>query len=169
MSNNNGNNSGFTNAPTWTEIGLRKTAIVNQEVSSIQAARLSLANQTAQQNHQVQQNLQQQLQQSENANQYYKALLCKPLAEIAAQHSQFKEAYDAQQLIIADWMVSQKAYKELAIQFGAQLGKSKDEVFSEGLAKKIDVLKDRHNPDHFTNAKDKELIVEKKEIIKAKL
>jgi hypothetical protein len=153
--------------------GLRKEAMIQQEIANIQSARLQIAqnsnNENSQKNKVEIQSLRKNLNEARNASQYYRALLCKPLAEIAAEHSQFKEAYDAQQLIIADWMVSQKAFKELAIQFGAQLGKSKDKVIEEGLSKKIDVLEDKHNPDNNTNVGDSDRIGPYKEKLISKI
>ena len=52
---------------------------------------------------------------------YYQKLLTKPMAEIAQANRSFKEAYEAQMELLADWMVSQKALKELAIQFGIEM------------------------------------------------
>ena len=59
---------------------------------------------------------------------YYQKLLTKPMAEIAQANRSFKEAYEAQMELLADWMVSQKAFKELAIQFGIEKGLTPDEV-----------------------------------------
>ena len=43
------------------------------------------------------------------------ALLAKPMAEIAAKNGRFRETYDKQQEMLADWIVSQRAFKELAM------------------------------------------------------
>ena len=53
---------------------------------------------------------------------------------------------------IADWIVSQKAFKELAMEYGSQLGFSPKEVGQLGMAKKMDVLNCKHDPSHGTNA-----------------
>lgn len=85
---------------------------------------------------------------------YYKNLLSRPMHEIAAKNGNFKKTYEEQQRLMAEWMVSQKAFKELAIQFGQKLGKTPQEVIKEGLDKKIDVLENRHDKEHNSNADD---------------
>jgi hypothetical protein len=88
----------------------------------------------------------------------YKQLLCKPMLEIAQQNGNFKETYDKQMQIMADWMVSQKAFKELAIQFGFDKGLKPDQVIEMGLDKKIDVLENKHDESHNTNVGDSVII-----------
>lgn len=61
---------------------------------------------------------------------FYKNLLSKPMYEIAAKNNSFRETYDKQREMMAEWMVSQRAFKELAIQFAFDAGKSKEEVLS---------------------------------------
>ena len=85
---------------------------------------------------------------------YYQKLLTKPMAEIAQANRSFKETYEAQMDLLAEWMVSQKAFKELAIQFGIEKGLTSDEVIKMGLDKKIDVLENRHDVSHNTNVGD---------------
>ena len=85
---------------------------------------------------------------------YYQKLLTKPMAEIAQANRSFKETYEKQMELLADWMVSQKAFKELAIQFGIEKGLNPDQIREMGQAKKIDVLNDAHNESHKTNSKD---------------
>ena len=72
----------------------------------------------------------------------YKALLSKPMEEIAAANGDFKATFEKQQEIIADWIVSQKAFRELAYEFGEKLGLSQDEVRAQVRDKKKDVLND---------------------------
>jgi sulfur carrier protein ThiS len=60
----------------------------------------------------------------------YKALLSKPFAEIASACPEFKPEYEKQHQLLATWMVSQKAFKEVAYGFGALLGKTKEEVIA---------------------------------------
>lgn len=60
-------------------------------------------------------------------------------------------------------MVSQKAFKELSIQFGAEKGLEPNEVIEMGLDKKIDVLEDKNDPSHNTNAGDGTTIAPRKE------
>ena len=83
---------------------------------------------------------------------YYQKLLTKPMAEIAQANRSFKEAYEAQMELLADWMVSQKAFKELAIQFGIEKGLTSDEVHQMGLSKELDVLENKNDPSHKTNS-----------------
>lgn len=45
--------------------------------------------------------------------------------------------------LLADWMVSQKAFKELAIQFGIEKGLTPTEVHQMGLNKELDVLENK--------------------------
>ena len=51
-------------------------------------------------------------------------------------------------------MVSQKAFKELAIQFGIEKGLTPDEIRDMGIKKKSDVLLNNNNPSHKTNSSD---------------
>ena len=83
---------------------------------------------------------------------YYQKLLAKPMAEIAQANRSFKETYEKQMELLADWMVSQKAFKELAIQFGIEKGLTSDEVHQMGLNKELDVLENRNDPSHKTNS-----------------
>lgn len=101
--------------------------------------------------------------------QFYSNLLTKPMAEIAAKHKVFAETYRLQQEILAEWMVSQKAFKELAIEYGTQLGKTPEEVIQTGLDKEIDVLENKHNPEHNTNVGKSTIIGPHVEALKAKL
>lgn len=93
----------------------------------------------------------------------YESLLSQPMHIISEQNSNFKETYEEQQTLLADWMVSQKAFKELAIQFGVEKGFQPSEVIEMGLDKKIDVLEDRNDPSHNTNVGDATLIGNRKE------
>ncbi|RYH68102.1 MAG: hypothetical protein EON54_02880 [Alcaligenaceae bacterium] len=103
-----------------------------------------------------------------NQTQYYKSLLAKPMVEIAEENHDFKAAYEAQMELLADWMVSQKAFKELAIQFGIEKGLTSDEVKKMGQNKKLDVLNDLHDPSHKTNAVDLVSMQEEVERLKIK-
>lgn len=73
----------------------------------------------------------------------YRALLCKPMLEIAKKSGGFKRTYEAQQKILADWVVSQKAFKEVAMQFADKLGISRDEVQKQGIAAEEVILTDQ--------------------------
>ena len=100
-------------------------------------------------------------------NEMYRKLLSRPLAEIANFDHNFKRAYDAQQELLADWMVSQKAFKEIAIKFGLQLGKTKEEVLAEGLATEENVLNNTTVFDN--NAEDSSIISPHIDNLKAKI
>lgn len=93
----------------------------------------------------------------------YENLLSQPMHVIAEKNQNFKETYEEQQTLLADWMVSQKAFKELAIQFGLEKGMDSSEVIEMGLDKKIDVLENRNEPEHNTNAGDGNTIAPRKE------
>lgn len=96
---------------------------------------------------------------------YYKKLLAKPMAEIAAENHQFKETYEQQMELLAGWMVSQKAFKELAIQFGIEKGLTSDEVVEMGKNKKMDVLENKHEEQHNTNVSDSLFLVDRKDVL----
>ena len=102
-------------------------------------------------------------------NEYYSRLLAKPMAEIAAENHKFKETYEKQMELLADWMVSQKAFKELAIQFGIEKGLTPDEVIEMGKNKKIDVLENKHDVSHNTNVGDSVYIGPRVEKLKSKI
>ena len=102
-------------------------------------------------------------------NEYYSRLLAKPMAEIAAENHKFKETYEKQMELLADWMVSQKAFKELAIQFGIEKGLTPDEVIEMGKNKEIDVLENKHDVSHNTNVGDSVYIGPRVEKLKSKI
>lgn len=81
---------------------------------------------------------------------YYRQLLSKPMEEIAAANDDFKATFEKQQEIIADWIVSQKAFRELAYEFGEKLGLSQDEIVEHVREAKKDVL--TNNTKHSNNA-----------------
>ena len=54
--------------------------------------------------------------------------------------------------LLSNWMVSQKAFKELAIQYGNKFGIQPEEVIAQGKSLKQHVLKGENNPSHNTNA-----------------
>lgn len=75
---------------------------------------------------------------------YYEALLAQPLHVIASsllnKISSFSENYEKEELVLADWIASQKAFKEVAMKYGELAGKSADEIHREGTAAKVTVL-----------------------------
>ncbi|MDP2159940.1 MAG: hypothetical protein Q8K02_05630 [Flavobacterium sp.] len=84
--------------------------------------------------------LQAKLSDAEKEIEYYKSLLTKPMHEIANANGDFKKTYQEQQTILGEWMVSQRAFKELAIQLGIEAGRTKEDVIEEGLSNDIKVL-----------------------------
>lgn len=60
--------------------------------------------------------------------QFFENLLSLPMKEIAEKNDKFKETYEAQQLFLAKWILSQKAFAETAMQIGVEAGKTTDEV-----------------------------------------
>lgn len=98
---------------------------------------------------------------------YYQKLLAKPMDEIAKANRSFKETYEAQMELLADWMVSQKAFKELAIQFGIEKRLTPDEIRDMVIKKRSDVLLNNNNPSHKTNSSD--LTTMQEEVNKLKL
>lgn len=69
---------------------------------------------------------------------YYKSLLSKPMLEIAKKDKHFKKTYEKQQAILAKFIIENSAMKELAQEYGLELGKS-DEDFSQNL----DIARDK--------------------------
>ncbi len=101
---------------------------------------------------------------AQQVSQEYEALLSKPFHEIAQKNGNFKVAYEQQMEFLAEWMVSQKAFKELAIEFGFDAhGYTPQQVIEMGLDKSIDVLEDRHDPSHNTIVGDSTIIGPRKE------
>jgi hypothetical protein len=92
-----------------------------------------------------------------------------PLAEIAERNSDFRQNYEELMTHLAEWMVSQKAFKELAIQFGLEKALTLDEVIAKGDAKKFDVLENKHPPEHGSNAEGIPIIKEKTQVLKKRL
>ncbi|MBU9312923.1 hypothetical protein [Burkholderia multivorans] len=74
---------------------------------------------------------------------FYKDLLAKPFAEIAAHDGRFRETYEKQQEMLADWIASQRAFRELAMKYGKLAGKTPEEIKAEGLATEAIILTDQ--------------------------
>lgn len=72
-----------------------------------------------------------QLEEKEKEIQRYKDLLAKPMIEIAEQSGAFKETYEEQQNLLAKWIVSQRAFKDIAMKYGQMAGKTPEEIQSE--------------------------------------
>lgn len=62
-----------------------------------------------------------------------------------------KAELEKQRQSLADWIVSQKAFKELAIRLGAQQGLSVQEVFKQGRDLALDVLDNKNEKAHNTS------------------
>lgn len=71
---------------------------------------------------------------------FYKDMLAKPFAEIAAQDGRFRDNYEKQQEMLADWIASQRAFRELAMKYGKLAGKTPEEIKAEGLATEAIIL-----------------------------
>ena len=69
-----------------------------------------------------------QLDRSLNELREYEELLARPLHEIAARHGTFRERYDEQQTLLAEWMVSQNTFRSLTKEYGKRLGLSDGEM-----------------------------------------
>lgn len=70
--------------------------------------------------------------------QEYDELLARPLHEIAAKHGAFRERWEEQQALLAKWIVSQRAFKDLAMKYGTQAGKTPEEIQNE-----LDIARDK--------------------------
>jgi len=129
--------------------------------NSIQAKNNSLNSQINQQDEKIKK-LEQQVE-------YYRQLLCKPLGAIAENNDNFKKNYEEQMETMADWMVSQKAFKELAIEFGLEKGLKLEGIIQMGNKKELDVLNDKHDPSHNTNVGDSTIIGPRRNNLIAKI
>ena len=98
----------------------------------------------------------------EQERDFYKDLLAKPFAEIAAQDGRFRDNYEKQQEMLADWVASQRAFKELAMKFGQQLGKSREEIISDAKSAKDIVLNDQSEFGNNLNPAEKLALKRKK-------
>lgn len=129
--------------------------------NSIQAKNNSLNGQINQQAEKIKK-LEQQVE-------YYRQLLCKPLSAIAENNDNFKKNYEEQMETMADWMVSQKAFKELAIEFGLEKGLKLEGIIQMGNKKELDVLNNKHDPSHNTNVGDSTIIGPRRNNLIAKI
>ncbi len=81
-------------------------------------------------------------------------LLNQPSNIIAQYHQGFSETYIKDKEILANWMVWQKAFQEVAIQLGSELGLSQQEVIEKAKANYSLVLTNSNDPSHDTNSAD---------------
>lgn len=73
-------------------------------------------------------NLQENNARLQSEKQFFEHLLSLPMKEIAEKNENFKATYEAQQLVLAKWILSQKAYQETAVQMGINAGKTTQEI-----------------------------------------
>lgn len=66
----------------------------------------------------------------ERDNAFLENLFTLPMQQMAENNPHFKASHDAQQLALAKWILSQKAYAETAFQIGVAAGKSAEEVLA---------------------------------------
>jgi multidrug resistance efflux pump len=124
------------------------TAVSNAAMSGIAASHA---------NHNLQ-NIQEQVQALQSQVEFYEALLAQPLHVIASRNKNFKKNYEVQQELLADWMVSQKSFKELAIQLGLKIGMKKEDVILQGQKGQLSVLSGANDPAHNTSADNSSFI-----------
>jgi hypothetical protein len=93
---------------------------------------------------------------------FYKDLLAKPFAEIAAHDGRFRETYEKQQEMLADWIASQRAFRELAMKYGKLAGKTPEEIKAEGLATEAIILADQSQFGNTVNEATKVAVKRKK-------
>lgn len=84
----------------------------------------------------------------EAENLFYKNLLTKPMHEIAHVNSDFKKTYEEQQVILGEWMVSQRAFREIAMSLGFNAGISREDIINEGIANEKIVLNNQTKYDN---------------------
>ncbi|WP_343586487.1 hypothetical protein [Herbaspirillum sp.] len=70
-------------------------------------------------------------------------LLARPMKEIAERNALFKHTYMKQQELLSNWMVSQKAFHEIAFRYGKALGKSVEEISAEVRQAEVAVIEGR--------------------------
>lgn len=106
---------------------------------------------------------------SDELEEYYRGLLCKPMNEIARHNVNFRETYERQQFLLADWIVSQKAFREVAMRYGTKAGKTIQEINEEGLEAEEKVLLNKSDYANGNNAQSSELATAKRKELLGKL
>lgn len=91
-------------------------------------------------------------------NEYLRSLFKLPFNEISEKNPDFQANYEKHVLRLGEWMVSQKAYKELAIQFGEALGKGLEEIKILAAEKEISVLNNDNVKSHHTNIQEQQSV-----------
>ena len=74
--------------------------------------------------------LQQANEKLERDNAFLESLFTLPSHEMAEKNPHFKASHDAEQLALAKWILSQKAYAETASAIGMAAGKSEEEILA---------------------------------------
>jgi len=111
-----------------------------------------------------------------NRNQELENLLSRPLKQIAQEHPEFKKNYDvvisaykeAQDEILAGWILSQKAYKETAMQIGIEVGKTPQEIKEIANKNEEVVLNNQSEIDSGNNASTSKILTDNLSAIIAK-
>ena len=88
---------------------------------------VQLRNKTSSLSEQLNQ-LQQENAQLKNDNAALESLFSLSMEDMAAKNPRFRQSHDAQQLALAKWILSQKAYAETAFRIGIAAGKSAEEI-----------------------------------------
>lgn len=96
----------------------------NQSNDSLIAQLRDKASALAEKNRQ----LQQANEKLERDNAFLESLFTLPMHQMAEKNPHFKASHDAQQLALAKWILSQKAYAETAFVIGTAAGKSTEEI-----------------------------------------
>jgi hypothetical protein len=91
-------------------------------------------------------------------NKMYRELLSRPMREIAEVSGDFRKTYFAQQQNIAEWIMSQRAYRETAVQLGIALDMTPEQVQKVAAPNYTAVLENRTQHGH--DAKDTPLLAE---------
>jgi len=86
------------------------------------------------------------------------SLFTQPLAEIAKNHPGFAKLYEDQMLKLGQWMVSEKAFKEVSLELGKNQGLSIPEIMEKVAIKQSDVLNNRNDPYNNTNITGSQVI-----------
>ena len=74
--------------------------------------------------------LQQANEKLESDNAFLESLFTLPMHQMAEKNPHFKASHDAEQLALAKWILSQKAYAETASAIGMAAGKSEEEILA---------------------------------------
>lgn len=99
---------------------------------------------------------------------FYENLLKQDFETIALNNPNFEKTLNAEYDLLAKWMVSQKGFKETAIQFGLKLGHTEadvNDIATNSSLKIADSLVDKANPDNKFDIYEKSRIERVKSMI----